>query len=228
MTGQHRHAGWRSRLQDPSLTALLVFEVLLIFVGAPLAALGMRLPLLLAAMVVAGFIVLVVLVSGSPGAIALVFASALLAAAGFVLRLREPSGITDLLGHGAAIIGFVALTSVVARAVFRPGQVSFHRIQGAIVLYLNVALIFTAAYRLVAELVPGAFGAAPVPGNDIAAASAMLYFSFTTLTSVGFGDIVPMSPIARSLVNLEAIIGQLFPAILLARIVTLELETRRH
>ena len=54
----------------------------------------------------------------------------------------------------------------------------------------------------------------------------LIYFSFVTLTSTGYGDIVPMHPIARSLANLEAIIGQLYPATLLARLVTLELEGR--
>jgi hypothetical protein len=55
----------------------------------------------------------------------------------------------------------------------------------------------------------------------------MLYFSFTTITSTGFGDIVPVHPLARSLANLEAIVGQLYPATLLARVVTLELQFRR-
>jgi hypothetical protein len=48
-----------------------------------------------------------------------------------------------------------------------------------------------------------------------------------TLTSTGYGDIVPLHPLARSRCNLEAIIGQLFPATLLARLITLELEGRR-
>jgi hypothetical protein len=56
----------------------------------------------------------------------------------------------------------------------------------------------------------------------------MLYFSLTTLTTTGFGDITPVHPFARSLANLEAIIGQLYPATILARLVTLELEHRRR
>jgi hypothetical protein len=56
----------------------------------------------------------------------------------------------------------------------------------------------------------------------------ILYFSFTTLTTTGFGDITPMHPFARSLTNLEAVIGQLYPATILARLVTLELEHRRR
>jgi voltage-gated potassium channel Kch len=55
----------------------------------------------------------------------------------------------------------------------------------------------------------------------------LLYFSLVTLTSVGYGDIVPLHPVAYSLVTLEALKGQLFPAILLARLVSLELEGRR-
>jgi hypothetical protein len=56
----------------------------------------------------------------------------------------------------------------------------------------------------------------------------ILYFSFVTLTSVGYGDIVPVHPFARTLSNLEAILGQLFPATLLARLITLELERHRR
>jgi hypothetical protein len=55
----------------------------------------------------------------------------------------------------------------------------------------------------------------------------LIYFSFATLTTVGYGDIVPVDPFARSLANMESIIGQLYPATLLARLVTLELESRR-
>ncbi len=57
-----------------------------------------------------------------------------------------------------------------------------------------------------------------------ALASTMAYFSFGTLTTAGSGDIVPLHPIARSLCNLEAMIGQLYPTTLLARLVTLEIE----
>jgi hypothetical protein len=56
----------------------------------------------------------------------------------------------------------------------------------------------------------------------------MLYFSLTTLTTTGYGDIVPLDPFARSLANLESVIGQFYLAITVARLVTLELEDRRH
>ena len=56
----------------------------------------------------------------------------------------------------------------------------------------------------------------------------MTYFSFVTLTTVGYGDILPVHPLARSLANLEAIIGQLYPATLLAGLWPFEIEDRRR
>jgi voltage-gated potassium channel Kch len=116
---------------------------------------------------------------------------------------------------------------VVARAVFASGKITFHRVIGAVLLYLTIGLIFVSLYSYVAIAVPDAFtGLGPLK-DDLAVAGNMIYFSFVTLTSVGYGDIVPLHPYARALANVEAIIGQLYPATLLARLVTLELEHRR-
>ena len=52
----------------------------------------------------------------------------------------------------------------------------------------------------------------------------MIYFSVMTLTTVGYGDITPIHPMARALAMLEAVIGQLFPVILIARLVAMELQ----
>jgi len=56
----------------------------------------------------------------------------------------------------------------------------------------------------------------------------MLYFSVTTLTTTGYGDIVAVDPFARSLANLEAVIEQFYLAITVARLVTMELDNRRR
>jgi Ion channel len=55
----------------------------------------------------------------------------------------------------------------------------------------------------------------------------MPYFSFTTLTSTGFGEILPVDPFARSMANLESVVGQLYLAILLARLATMHVESPR-
>ena len=63
--------------------------------------------------------------------------------------------------------------------------------------------------------------------NESGSGAGLLYFSFSTLTTAGFGDIAPLNPMARNMANLESIIGQLYPATLLARLVSLELVDRR-
>ncbi len=112
--------------------------------------------------------------------------------------------------------------------MFGSGQVTFHRVQGAIVLYLNIALLFFTFYRLADVLLPNAFSGLPSTGREYGSGAALLYFSFATLTTLGYGDITPLHPLARSLANLEAVIGQLYPATLLARLVSLEIEHRRQ
>jgi len=83
-------------------------------------------------------------------------------------------------------------------------------------------------FLLLVTLVPDAFNKSIVL-TDSFGATRLLYFSFATITTTGYGDIAPVHPLARSLANLEAVIGQLFPATLLARIVTLEISAeRRH
>jgi hypothetical protein len=132
----------------------------------------------------------------------------------------------------AIAFGFNAvITALVARHVFSPGRVNAHRVQGAILLYLNIAALFGIAYSAIATYAPDAITLANgtplslVPGQRTAA---LTYFSLVTITTTGFGDVVPVHPLARSLVNLEAVIGQLFPATLLARIVALNIEHGRR
>jgi hypothetical protein len=91
---------------------------------------------------------------------------------------------------------------------------------------LSIALTFTALFTIVGLLVPNAFSGMTFK-DDPALASNVIYFSFVTLTSTGYGDVFPVHPVARSLCNLETIIGQLYPATLLARLVSLEIEGRR-
>src|SRR5262249_50556409 len=112
---------------------------------------------------------------------------------------------------------------VVAEAVFRRGRVTYHRIVGAILLYLLIALAFAALFTFVGLSLPDAFKGITFE-DDRSLASTVLYLSFVTLTSTGYGDIVPLHPFARSLCNFESVIGQLYPATLLARLVTLELR----
>jgi len=104
--------------------------------------------------------------------------------------------------------------------VLAPGEVTGRRIEGAIALYLLIALLFATAYEMLEAASPGAFAGAlghPEPFR---------YFSLIVQTSTGFGDITPVAPLARTLVTLQAVTGQIFIAVLLARLVSLELAGR--
>ncbi|MFZ2198115.1 MAG: potassium channel family protein, partial [Thermodesulfovibrionales bacterium] len=90
-----------------------------------------------------------------------------------------------------------------------------------------IAILFDYSYALIAYLVPGAFQLPAWAEAGDERGGVFFYFSMVALTTTGFGDITPIHPLARSLVNFESFIGTLYPAILLARLVTLELETRR-
>ena len=75
---------------------------------------------------------------------------------------------------------------------------------------------------------PGSYSHLPEVSFQPAFRAAFEYFSFSTLTSLGYGDIVPLRPLARSLATFEAAVGQLYPATLLARVVMLELASRNE
>ena len=211
------------RISDPLLTVLTVMLAVLLFVVAPLQVAG--------AGHYVGFVFLSVLilaafmVSGS-GMILVAIALIIVAMA---LEFQRPSVVENYLDAFAWLIAGFTLSTVVARAVFAPGKVTFHRIIGAVLLYLNIGLIFVGLFDFVALLKPDAFkGLDPLRGNGSNDVGNLIYFSFVTLTTTGFGDIAPVHAYARSLTLIEAIIGQLYPATLLARLVTLELEDRHN
>ena len=218
-----RFQSLQQRLTDPMLTVLTLMLSFLLFVIGPMQAAGditgnyfgylFGLALLPAAFLYSRNLLAV----GPIGvAIALIVAAAL-------LNVDQSSRIDFYLDSAAWLIAGLALSFVVARAVFGPGRITYHRVVGAVLLYLSMGLVFVALYGFVALSVPNAFVNLATLKGDFAIAGNLIYFSFVTLTTTGYGDIVPLHPYARSLANVEAIIGQIYPATLLARLVTLEL-----
>ena len=127
-----------------------------------------------------------------------------------------------------SLVSILAFLLIILWWVYREGRVTGHRVRGAVAAYLLLAVCFSFAYDLTEYVHPGSFTLPPGGAQDVQTRSALfLYFSVVTLTTVGFGDIAAIHPVARSLVMVEALVGQLYPAILLARIVTLQMETRR-
>jgi hypothetical protein len=95
-----------------------------------------------------------------------------------------------------------------------------------VVVYLNVAALFAIAYGLLEAHAPGAIR--PTSGGFITTESGartaeLSYFSLATITTTGYGDLAPVHQLARSLANMEAVFGQIFPATFVARLVALHL-----
>jgi Ion channel len=224
---QKRLGHVRDQLHDPLLTVLTVLLMVLVFFIVPLHASG-----IISAQGYGFVIVLLlascVLVQSRTLLVIMILLGAIgVAATATVLRLQLASVLDIYLEAGACVTIGAMLIWVIARAVFAPGRVTYHRINGAVLLYMTIGLTFVALFTFVALLTPHAFSGLNFTDSS-SLASNLIYFSFVTLTSTGYGDIVPVHPFARSLCNLEGIIGQLYPATLLARLVTLELEDRRR
>lgn len=213
---------FRERWSDPLLTVLTILLAFMMFVFAPLQTAGLfvfqEVEFIFALALIGGVLIL----SGSPIATAILLIALGMNAVAAMVRVRQHSTLDIYLVAGAWLMLGVTLSFVAARAVFAPGRVTYHRIIGAVLLYLTIALTFVAFFTFVGLLIPKAFSGIAIEDSP-ALASNLIYFSFVTLTSTGYGDIVPVHPIARSLCNVESIIGQLYPATLLARLVTLEL-----
>ncbi len=119
-----------------------------------------------------------------------------------------------------------ALGMLLLARVMRDGRMNFNRIMGAVGTYLLIGIVFTQAYRLLAEVVPGAFAIGGTPVGIDAISQKLSYFSFITLTSTGYGDITPVHPYARSLATMEALAGGLYLTVLVARLVGQEIDWR--
>lgn len=219
---------WQDRVRDPSLTVLLVLQVFLLFVALPLDAIGVPIAEPVAWSLLLVVLTLVVVLSHRGVAIVIILVGLAAAAGSVALGRQWPPITASVLYNGGFILAFAALTWVVAHALYAPGRITFHRLQGAAVVYLSLATIFATAFNVVRELVPGAFANLPSAAPGPSEFDTMLYFSLATLTTTGYGDIVPLNPFGRSLANLESVIGPFYLAVTVARLVTLELEDRRR
>jgi hypothetical protein len=181
-------------------------------------------------------VILVVLLTGavasvsrSRAGILLALGLGILAVALWVLNLFVVSDTLAVLQHllAAAFFGYVIW--VLLLAIFAGRRATFNTVCASLCIYLLLGLVWAMAYSVVDVLDPNAFtwtvaGTRPHSLFQVGSGnSAVLYFSFATLTTLGYGDIVPTSPISRMLASVEAIMGQLYLAVLVARLVGLHI-----
>lgn len=124
---------------------------------------------------------------------------------------------------GIAFFGYLAVRILRDILLYRH-KVTGEMIYGALAVYLIVGVAFAFAYQLFDFLDANAFeNSGLLAGSSIQAFEGFLYFSFVTMTTLGFGDITPKSPQAGAFVNAQAIIGQMYLAVLVARLVGLQI-----
>lgn len=120
---------------------------------------------------------------------------------------------------------FIFTAFKTAKQVLFTGEIDGNKILGAICLYLLLGLIWAVTYTLLQLEFPNSFQVMSGQKEWFTLFPDFIYFSFVTITTLGFGDISPTLPVARFLVYLEAIIGQFYLAILVASLVGSRMST---
>ena len=127
----------------------------------------------------------------------------------------------------AIFIGFTAL--VIFGYLIQIQKITTDAIYGAVVVYLLIGVLWAFLYSFLEILQPGAFQLSKLSSELVEERRFVLfYYSFVTLTTLGYGDITPMSPIAASLAIVEAIFGQVYLAVMIARIVGIHVAQFGH
>lgn len=223
----HAPTDWRKALVGGRFTVLLILLIGLVgvvpFFEGHNSALALVRLMLSAALLAA-------LYASTRHARDLIIAAAFLIP-GLTGRWLSNYGLNKELQVGAAICITIFLALVISgvlRQVLSPGRVTYDTISGAICAYLMIGVTFSFVYLAMELQWPGAF---TLTGTVTLASLAkthdelqrLIYFSFVTLTTLGYGDIIPAVGPARAVSALEAIVGQMYVAILVARLVALHI-----
>jgi hypothetical protein len=123
----------------------------------------------------------------------------------------------------AGLLFFSLLIAVLLRDVMTEREVSLDTVFGASCVYLLLGMAWAMLYLIVETVSPGSFRLETATGGTDEARD-LLYFSYVTLATVGYGDVTPLARPARALAALEGIIGQLYVAVTIARLVALHTQ----
>ena len=121
------------------------------------------------------------------------------------------------------VVSIVVIGYILLAQVFRVGPINAVRVQGAVAAYLLIGVAYARAYRIAEFFNQAAITSTEGPMTTVVD---WIYYSFSTLSTLGYGDIIPTSHVSRMLAIGEAITGQLYLAILIARLVAMEVGER--
>jgi Ion channel len=126
-------------------------------------------------------------------------------------------------GEISTVVLLVLGTLACFRVLFETGPIDKERLFASLSLYLLFGLIFAMIFAVIEEFLPGSFHYPDTLSPDTVTRplSQLFYFSFVTLATLGYGDIVPVSGPAKGMAILEAVIGQMYLVVVVARLVTL-------
>jgi hypothetical protein len=123
----------------------------------------------------------------------------------------------EIFGGLCGVAFMVIISAAILHHIFLEQNVNADLIAGAIVVYLNMALMWSLLYDVLEAAHPGSFKFPE--GTTQPRGEMSLYFSLVTITTVGYGDITPVTRVARAFANLEAVVGQLYLVILVSWLV---------
>lgn len=127
----------------------------------------------------------------------------------------------------AATIYMLFVMILVVNQIFAGGAITVNKILGGVATYIIIGQLWASFYITIYILDNASFQHGGELIGHVDALKQLSYFSFVTLTTIGYGDIIATGTIARILAMLEGLIGQLFPAIFIAKLVSLQIEDSR-
>ena len=137
-----------------------------------------------------------------------------------LVALFHPSRLILLIGDGTVAIFFIYVIIIVYRAVLSETDFDQNTIAGAVSVYLLLGIFWSVLYSMVSKLQPESFAFLHESGDfGYSSSGQFLYFSFVTLTTLGYGDISPDTTLSQTLAWMEAVAGQLFVAVTVATLV---------
>ena len=216
----HRPAALHRLPHYGTLLAALLLDIVLVPL---LLAVGAGMPVARAVMAVVLLAAFVAVGSSRVAGLGLLVAVAAMAISE---ALRSDTAIAVEIVLRMLFIGYVIVN--MTREILRQGDaVTLDTIAGAACVYMLIGLLWSNGYLLLEHLRPGSFDIPDdwrLPGNEIG--PALVFFSYVTLTTVGYGDIRTAGPAAGGLAVVEALVGQLFLAVTIARLVGQHLSRR--
>lgn len=224
---KYRPGRFLSRFWAPGSSPypLLFLLVVTVFVLSPLLSARMVMPFLLhlafALIMIAGAFSVSSKTSVRLFVVVLVVLSVALRWLSHPIAQKTTTAMDILLSVGMLSI----FTLLMIKRFLSDRSIPQYRIAGAVAVYLLLGLIWARLYEVVAMASPGAFR---VPEGESLHTADLVYFSFVTLATIGYGDIAPVSLLARNLSILEAVMGQLYLVILISRLVSEGVATSRE